>query len=135
MANLLIERQQGSLPSNSEINPRGAGKEHVKAITLRSGRELATRGQPPVVREEETEVVNQFSLKDQMQGKQPQEEKSVERLEERKETEKHVVIVEHSALVPYPQRLRKNKMDKQFTKFMEVFKKLQINIPLAEALE
>ena len=50
MANILTERQQGSLPSNSEKNPRGEGKEHVKAITLRSGKELATRGQPPVVR-------------------------------------------------------------------------------------
>ena len=69
MANLLIERQQGSLPSNSEINPRGEGKEHVKAITLRSGRELATR-QPPVVREKETEVVDQFSPEDQRQGDQ-----------------------------------------------------------------
>ena len=44
MVNILTERQQGSLPSNSEKNPSGKGKEHVKAITLRSGRELATRG-------------------------------------------------------------------------------------------
>ena len=58
MANILIERQQGSLPNNLEKNPRGEGKGHVKAITLRSGRELATRGQPPIVREEETEVVD-----------------------------------------------------------------------------
>ena len=42
MANLLTKRQQGSLPRNSKINSRGEGKEHVKAITLRSGRELAT---------------------------------------------------------------------------------------------
>ena len=61
MATLLTKRQQGSLPSNLEINPRGEGKEHVKAITLGSGRELATPGQPPVVREVETEVVDQFS--------------------------------------------------------------------------
>ena len=88
MANLLTERHQGSLSSNSEINSRGEGKEHVKGITLRSGRELATWGQPPVVREVKTEVVDQFSSEDQMQGEQPQEEKSVERLEERKETEK-----------------------------------------------
>ena len=40
MANLLTERQQGSLPSNSEVNPRGEGKEYCKAITLRSGKEL-----------------------------------------------------------------------------------------------
>ena len=58
MANILTERQQGSLPSNSEKNPRGDGREHVKAITLRSGRELATRGPPLVVREEGTEVVD-----------------------------------------------------------------------------
>ena len=44
MANILTERQQGSLQRNSEINSRGEGKEHVKAIMLRSGRELATRG-------------------------------------------------------------------------------------------
>ena len=57
MANILTERQQGSLPSNSEKNPRGDGREHVMAITLRSGRELATWGPPPVVREEGIEVV------------------------------------------------------------------------------
>ena len=71
MANLLTERQQGSFPSNSKINPRGEGKEHVKAITLRSARELAIPGQPPVVREVEPEVVDQFSPKDQMQWEQP----------------------------------------------------------------
>ena len=38
-------------------------------------------------------------------------------------------------IIPYPQRLRKNKLDKQFGKFMDIFKKLHINIPFAEALE
>ena len=33
MANILTERQQGSLASNSEKNPRGDDKEHVKVIT------------------------------------------------------------------------------------------------------
>ena len=65
MANLLTERSHGSLP-NSKVNPRREGKEHVKTITLQSGRELAAPGQPPVVREVETEVVDQASLKYQM---------------------------------------------------------------------
>ena len=39
------------------------------------------------------------------------------------------------APIPYPRRLKKNKLDKQFTKFMEVFKNLHINIPFADALE
>ena len=79
--------------------------------------------------------MDQFSLEDQMQGKLPQEENPTERSDERKETEKQAVTTEPYALVPYPQHLRKNKLDKQFTKFMEVFKKLHINIPFAYALE
>ena len=77
MANILTKRQQCSLPSNSEKNLRGEGKEHVKAIMLRSGRGLATWGKPLVVREEETEVVDKFSSEDQIQGEKPQEEKPI----------------------------------------------------------
>ena len=40
MANLLTERQPSFLPSNSEVNPRRERNEHVKAVTLRSGKEL-----------------------------------------------------------------------------------------------
>ncbi|XP_020992545.1 uncharacterized protein LOC110278643 [Arachis duranensis] len=36
---------------------------------------------------------------------------------------------------PYPQRLRKDGKDDQFFKFLDIFKRLQINIPFAEALE
>ena len=38
-------------------------------------------------------------------------------------------------IIPYPQRLRKNRLDKQFGRFMDIFKKLHINIQFAEALE
>ena len=44
MANLLTERQPGSLPRNSEVNPRRDGNEHVKVVMLRSGKELETKG-------------------------------------------------------------------------------------------
>ncbi|XP_057734255.1 uncharacterized protein LOC130949598 [Arachis stenosperma] len=37
--------------------------------------------------------------------------------------------------LPYPQRFNKETKDQHFPKFLEVFKKLEINIPLAEALE
>ncbi|XP_017970452.1 PREDICTED: uncharacterized protein LOC108660700 [Theobroma cacao] len=36
---------------------------------------------------------------------------------------------------PFPQRLQKQKLEKQFQKFLNVFKKLHINIPFAESLE
>ncbi|XP_020970210.1 uncharacterized protein LOC110268413 [Arachis ipaensis] len=37
--------------------------------------------------------------------------------------------------LPYPQRFNKETKDQHFRKFLETFKKLEINIPLAEALE
>ena len=36
--------------------------------------------------------------------------------------------------VPFPARLVQHNLDKQFSKFLEVFKKLHINIPFVDAL-
>ena len=110
------------------MNPRREGNEHVKAVTLRSGRELATHGQPPVIGEVETKEVIQTSQNDNTEREQPQEKMFGG---EETEAKDHQPI----ALILYPQRLKKNKLDKKFTKFMEVFKKLHINIPFADALE
>ena len=40
-----------------------------------------------------------------------------------------------TSLIPYPQRLKKAKLEKQFVKFLDIFKKLHINIPFMDALE
>ena len=129
MANLLTERQPGSLPSNSEMNPRREGNEYVKAVMLRSGKELAMREQSPVKEEVEIEKVIQLGQNDNIDREQPQEKQSVGNTTEAKDNPQPI------ASIPYPQRLKKHKLDKQFTKFMEVFKKLHINILFADALE
>ena len=49
----LADRPQGSLPSNTVANPRN---EHVKAITLWSGKELAESEQSEEVPPSEVEV-------------------------------------------------------------------------------
>ena len=36
--------------------------------------------------------------------------------------------------VPFPQRLQKEKLEDQFSKFLNMFKKIEINIPFSEAL-
>ena len=77
MANLLTERQSGSLPSNSEVYPRREGTEHVKAVTLRSGKELEIQGKPPMTEEVETEEVIQISRNDNTEREQPQEKQLV----------------------------------------------------------
>ena len=129
MANLLTERQPGSLPSNSEVNPRRDGNEHVKAIMLRSGKELETQEQSLVVEEVEAEKVIQLGQNDNADREQPQEKQSVGNTTEARDNSQPI------APISYPQHLKKHKLDKQFTKFMEVFKKLHINIPFSDALK
>ena len=92
---------------------------------LRSGKELEAKGQSPVIEEVETEKVIQPDQNDDADKEQLNEKQSVENSTEAKA----------NLPVPYPQRLKKHKLDKQFTKFMDVFKKLHINIPFADALE
>ena len=125
MANLLTERQPGSLPSNSEVNPRRDGNEHVKVVMLRSGKELEEKGQSLVIEEVETEKVSQPGQNDDADKEQLN----------KKQLKENSTEVKASLPVPYPQRLKKHKLDKQFTKFMDVFKKLHINIPFSDALE
>ena len=111
------------------MNPRIYGNEHVKAVTLRSGKELETQEQSPVIEKVETEKIIQPGQNDDADREQSQEKQSVENTTEARDNSQPI------APIPYPQRLKKHKLDKQFTKFMAVFKKLHINIPFADALE
>ena len=132
MASLLTERQWGALPSNSKVNPRQEGNEHVKAIKLRSGKELAVAGQPPMIGEFETEEVIQPSQTNKVVGEQPHQKKLGEK---EIESEGRSHRTEPTIPIMYPQRLKKSKLDRQFAKFLEVIKKLHINISFADALE
>ena len=71
MANLLTKRQRGALLSNSGVNPWREGNEQVKAVTLRSGKELAAPRKPLVIGEVETGEVIQPSQIDKAVGEQP----------------------------------------------------------------
>ena len=35
--------------------------------------------------------------------------------------------------MPFPQRFQKKKLDSQFSKFLDIFKKIHINIPFVDA--
>ena len=107
LAKLVSERQQGSLPSNTEKNP----KEQIKAVTLRSGKELRVETEPHGKEENGKQSENKEKGDGNpkpVQGFQP--------------------------TIPYPAKLKKDKMDEQFGKFLELFKQLHINLPFVEAL-
>ncbi|RWR83368.1 hypothetical protein CKAN_01212200 [Cinnamomum micranthum f. kanehirae] len=126
LANMMTERAQGSLPSTTENNPR----EQVRAITLRSGKELN-----PNLRAKPEKEQSPHDRKVKVSN-QPSEEKKEE---EDDFVPCRITFPDNPAPyvppIPYPQRLRKNKLDKQFAKFLDIFKKLHVNIPFADALE
>ena len=131
MASLFSERQQGNLPSTSEVNPRRERKEHCKAITLRSGKTLE--------KSDENHEDARNSAGGEKNGIEIVE--NVEKLLKKstpsapKKVEVKESSIKEKPIVPYSQILRKNILDNQFNKFMEIFKKLHINIPFSEALK
>ena len=60
-----------------------------------------------------------------MQQKQPVEEGDLRKKEE---------VQDYKPQVPFPQRLQKPMLEDQFSKFLNMFKKIEINIPFSEAL-
>ncbi|XP_057739973.1 uncharacterized protein LOC130957095 [Arachis stenosperma] len=100
---------------NTMVNPRG----ECKAITLKSGK--VVEGAVP--------------------SQDKQEKKATTKSEIEKEEETPAPIPPEQVLkpyvpkAPYLQRLRKDGKDSQFSRFLEIFKKLQINTSFAEALE
>ena len=59
-----------------------------------------------------------------------QTEQQVEREELKKKQDKRAYM----HVVPFPQRLQKDKIEKQFSRFLDVFKKIEMNIPFVKAL-
>ena len=111
ISKLLTERTQGALPSISETNP----KEHVKAITLRSRKEL----------EQSNEAEQQANKKD---TSVPKEQVAFTPIQP--STPKP-----SSNATPFPQRLKKQNLDKFFSKFIHIFKSLHINLLFVDVLE
>ncbi|CAL8136907.1 unnamed protein product [Prunus armeniaca] len=137
LANALSGRNHGVLPSQPEVNPKI--QEHVKAITLQNGRPIKTaidldtetqqqhlktkekssENCPPVAGPPQPSIVS--STENSAKPKQP--------------PSKNLTPKSYVPPIPFPQRLKKNKKDAQFSKFLEIFRKLQITIPFGEAIE
>src|ERR1044072_3622294 len=118
MAKQLSERDPGKFPADTQV-PRN---ETANAVITRSGK-----------------VLNEIENKVEENRKEVDEEESATRKKENKIEKPKVIenIPSNPKLnkVPFPRALVKKNLEKQFSKFMEVFKKLQINIPFADALE
>ena len=57
-----------------------------------------------------------------------------DQLEKNSEQKQKKKVKVYTPAVPFPQRIQKEKKEEQFSKFLEIFKKIEINIPFAEAI-
>ncbi|XP_034203729.1 uncharacterized protein LOC117618238 [Prunus dulcis] len=142
LANVLTGRVNGALPSQTEINPKN--QEHTKALTLRNGRPIKTAvdlDEEKNIQQqtaETTEITNVPSSSSITAGTAAQLDEISPEIEHaivEKLSQPAALVKPYVPPIPFPQRLRKNKVDAQFSKFLDIFKKLQINIPFADALE
>ncbi|XP_016199913.1 uncharacterized protein LOC107640924 [Arachis ipaensis] len=102
----ITERPPNTFSSNTEVNPR----EECKALAM------AKEAEPKEVHA----------------AKKLKEEKAQE---EAGSTMLHAPLVAQEPEVQPPQKPQEETKDEQLTQFLEIFKKLYINIPLAEVLE
>ncbi|XP_031277994.1 uncharacterized protein LOC116136420 [Pistacia vera] len=131
LANIISGKQQGHLPSDTEKNPN----EQCKAITLRDGKVI---GEEESQKKAESEAKLPISIKEKKANSEKETETKVKEIARGKgkgtSNYDSIVVEKDVSKFPYPDRIRKDKLDQQFSKFLEVFKKLQISIPFAEAL-
>ncbi|XP_063948152.1 uncharacterized protein LOC135152235 [Daucus carota subsp. sativus] len=116
IANALINRLQRTLPSDTEANP---GKKEVKEQVETPVLSSKSDSEKTVVGTDKNEI-NEEASNESAEKSSPKADNGVKQI---------------YSPPPFPKRLQKHKLDKQFAKFLEVFKKLQINIPFEEALE
>ncbi|XP_043812712.1 uncharacterized protein LOC122723680 [Manihot esculenta] len=108
---------QGKLPSQTVPNP----KQNASAITLRSGKELESASQKRLA---------QGSTADQKIEAEIEipEEKQLQESEE-EQTPMQVIRP------PFPERLAQTKREKEEKEILEIFRKVQVNIPLIETIK
>ena len=107
------------------------------AVQLRSGKEVgnSSRKERTEGTEEEQEETGKEEKKNMPEKitearKQAQTEQP-DRSCEHKQKEKAQA---YTPAVPFPQRLQKARREEHFSKFLDIFKKIEINIPFAEEI-
>ncbi|XP_009625662.1 uncharacterized protein [Nicotiana tomentosiformis] len=131
IASLLSEKTPRTLPADTERNL----KETINAVSLRNGKVL----QDPLVTEKNAFRGNQVQnevraeqnddLKEKNKSEVPtRKKKDKQRMNEDTEERKYMPVL------PFPQKQRREKLDKQFGRFLEVLKQVYVNIPFTELL-
>ncbi|GJY52449.1 reverse transcriptase domain-containing protein, partial [Tanacetum coccineum] len=132
-------RPSGSLPSNTQPNPKGhnskayqppqSHNEHVNAVFTRSGKSY----NPPMnSNDQQTNFENPINFDDSdEEDEEPTPQLKIQNPKLVKET---TLPKPYKLKIPYPQRLRKEKIEAQYGKFLDVIRAVRINVPRIDVL-
>nr|XP_027090491.1 uncharacterized protein LOC113711532 [Coffea arabica] len=114
--NRLESQVQGKLPSQPEANPK-----NVSAMTLRSGKEV--QGPEPVISKDKDEERIEKELEEEGRGNKNAKVPS------------NPIPITKTNPPPFPSRLEKPKKQDKEKEVLEIFRKVEINIPLLDAIK
>ena len=132
LASTLQNQTKDAFPSDTQKNPRDC-----MAVQLRSGKEVNNS------RAKKKERFEQEEVKETGEEDRKNNSEWAAETENKMHTEQHGKNCEqqqkekvqvYTPAIPFPQRLQKAKKEEQFSKFLEIFKMIEINIPFADAI-
>ena len=132
LASTLQNQTKDAFPSDTQKNPRDC-----MAVQLRSGKEVSSsRAEKKEMSEQEEEKeIGEDDIKNNSEWTVETENKvHTEQHGKNCEQKQKEKVPDYIPVVPFPQRLQKAKKEEQFSKFLEIFKKIEINIPFADAI-
>ncbi|CAN6686079.1 unnamed protein product [Malus baccata var. baccata] len=135
-------REQGKLPSSTVINPNG-GFEFAKAISLRSGKQVGSDPQPSNSRSnevekliiEEKEQSTPTKIVETPLPRAPKAPKPSNSANKGKEVPSLINSNVVPPNVPFPRRFMQLKNEEAEKDILETFRKVQVNIPLLDAIK
>ncbi|GJY46826.1 reverse transcriptase domain-containing protein [Tanacetum coccineum] len=131
-------RPSGSLPSNTQPNPKGhnskayqppqSRNEHVNALFTRSGKSY----NPPVnPNDQQNNSENPMNVDSDDEDEEPTPQQKNKNPKPVNETP---LPKPYKPKIPYPQCLREEKMEAQYRKFLDMIHAVRINVPLIDVL-
>ena len=106
-------------------------------VQLRSGKEVSSSSRKE--KKEKTDVEEEATGREEEKNMSEktidaEKKKLTEQPEKSYGLKQKEKVQAYIPAVPFPQRFQKAKREEQFSKFLEIFKKIEINIPFVEAI-
>ena len=114
-------QNKGTFPSDTQKNPKDC-----MAIQLRSGKDLSNN--------KKTEGIEETEAEKEKTEEKEEKNNQLDQLKGSNDQKKKEGVPAYTPVVPFPQRLQKSRREEQFSKFLDIFKKIEINIPFAEVI-